>query len=90
MSWVHLLTVECVSEWMCRSVRNPRVFWIFRVVTSQSPFHSTFQESQKKFYEKGPDGKHCNVGWPKFVDGLLSDEQQLAVLETFQEARMGD
>ena len=43
-----MLTVECVSEWMCRSVRNPRVFWIFRVVTSQSPFHSTFQESQKK------------------------------------------
>ena len=30
----------------------------------------------KKFYEKGPDGKYANAGWPKYVDGILSDEGQ--------------
>ena len=27
-----------------------------------------------KFYERGPDGKFCNLGWPKYAIGLLTDE----------------
>ena len=33
----------------------------------------------KKFYEKGPDGKYANAGWPKYVDGILTDEEQAQV-----------
>ena len=34
-----------------------------------------------KFYERGPDGKFCNLGWPKYAIGLLTDEQQRLVEE---------
>ena len=33
----------------------------------------------KKFYEKGPDGKFANAGWPKYVDGILSEEEQATI-----------
>ena len=33
----------------------------------------------KKFYEKGPDGKFANAGWPKYVDGILSEEEQAQI-----------
>jgi len=35
----------------------------------------------EKFYERGPDGKFCNLGWPKYAVGLLTEEQQHAIEE---------
>lgn len=32
-----------------------------------------------KHGERGPDGKHCNVGWPNYVNGILSEVEQAAV-----------
>ena len=32
-----------------------------------------------KFYERGSDGKYCNVGWPSYVTGLLSANEIAAV-----------
>eukprot|EP00403_Amphidinium_massartii_P002470 CAMPEP_0178372250 /NCGR_PEP_ID=MMETSP0689_2-20121128/1254_1 /TAXON_ID=160604 /ORGANISM="Amphidinium massartii, Strain CS-259" /LENGTH=826 /DNA_ID=CAMNT_0019992163 /DNA_START=82 /DNA_END=2559 /DNA_ORIENTATION=+ len=36
----------------------------------------------KKFYEKDEAGKYVNVGWPNYVQDLLSEEQQMAVEQT--------
>jgi len=33
----------------------------------------------KKFYTKDDEGKYANAGWPKYVDGLLTAEQQAKV-----------
>lgn len=35
----------------------------------------------KKFYTKGEDGKYANAGWPKYVDGILTDAEQACVNE---------
>ena len=32
-------------------------------------------EVVKKHGERGPDGKYCNVGWPNYVKGILSDTE---------------
>jgi len=37
-----------------------------------------------KFYEKGPDGKYANAGWPKYVVGILSDEEMRAIEEVHE------
>merc|ERR1719428_2017025 len=42
-------------------------------------------EIMAKFYEKGADGKYCNVGWPNYVRGILSDEE-IAEVERCDEA----
>ena len=34
-----------------------------------------------KHVERGPDGKYCNVGWPNYVRGILSDEEIAKVEE---------
>lgn len=33
----------------------------------------------EKFYERNDEGKFSNVGWPSYVDGILSDEEQQIV-----------
>lgn len=38
----------------------------------------------KKFYEKGEDGTYANAGWPKYVKGILTDEEQ-AIVEKYNE-----
>ena len=35
----------------------------------------------KKFYERDADGQLVNVGWPNYVNGLLSDEEQAAICQ---------
>lgn len=37
----------------------------------------------EKFYEKGPDGKYANAGWPKYVVGLLTEEE-IAAVDAYQ------
>ena len=32
-----------------------------------------------KFYQRDADGKWANVGWPKYVEGILSATEQAAI-----------
>jgi hypothetical protein len=39
----------------------------------------------KKFYQKGPDGKFANEGWPKYVDGILTEAEQATIVTTHEQ-----
>ena len=37
-----------------------------------------------KFYERGPDGKYCNIGWPNYVEGLLTEEEKEQIVSVHE------